>query len=101
MQNQSKTIYQVSNHIQLQLVKCFVFRYMNRRCQFLENFPGYNYNQGHGTNKADTRQLGSTLMNAMLKEVSRFCDQSTKENWSVEAHQQVCATHDYISSYIY
>lgn len=62
---------------------------MKRRCQFLEEFPSYNYNQGEGPNGADTRELGSTLMNAMLKEVTEFCDLSSKENWSLKAHQQV------------
>ena len=62
---------------------------MKRRCEFLDNFPGYNYNQGRGPDGGDTRQLGSTLMKAMLKEVPQFCDPSTKEDWSMQAHQQV------------
>ena len=62
---------------------------MKRRCQFLDNFPAYNYNQGKGTKGEDTTKLGSTLMKAMLKEVEEFCDPSTKENWSLKAHQQV------------
>ena len=57
---------------------------MKRRCQFLDNLPAYNYNQGGATSK-----LGSTLMKAMLKEVPQFCDPSTKEDWSLQAHQQV------------
>lgn len=59
-------------------------RYMKRRCHFLDNLPAYNYNQG-----GNTLKLGSTLMNAMLKEVPQFCDPSTKEDWSLQAHQQV------------
>ena len=62
---------------------------MKRRCQFLDNFPGYNYNQGIGPNGENTKNLGSTLMEAMLKEVEQFCDPFTKEDWSSQAHQQV------------
>ena len=64
-------------------------RYIKRRCQFLDNLPQYNYNAGRGLDGSDTRRLGSTLMNAMLNEVPQFCDPSTKEDWSVQAHQQV------------
>ena len=67
---------------------CIDHRYIKRRCQFLDNLPQYNYNQiVPGGN--DTSKLGSTLMNAMLKEVPQFCDPSTKEDWSLQAHQQV------------
>ena len=62
---------------------------MKRRCQFLDSFPGYNYNQGIGPNGENTKKLGSTLMQVMLKEVEQFCDPSTKEDWSLRAHQQV------------
>ena len=71
---------------------------MERRCNFLDNFPGYNYNNGYGeyiVNKhgqrrpTDTRCLGSTLMKTMLKEVSEFCDPALKDNWSQKPHQQV------------
>ena len=62
---------------------------MKRRCQFLDNFPAYNYNQGIGPKGGNTKKLGSTLLNAMLKEVIQFCDPSTKEDWSLQAHQQV------------
>ena len=62
---------------------------MKRRCQFLDNFPAYNYNQGSGPKEGNTRKLGSTLLNGMLKEVAQFCDPSTKEDWSLQAHQQV------------
>ena len=76
----------------------FLFRYMKRRCEFLDCLPAFNYNNGAGVYKTNelgmkyttnTKQLGSTLMNTMLKEVSDFCDPSIKENWSLKAHQQV------------
>ena len=64
---------------------------------FLDNLPAFNYNSGVGEyfvvngkkEKTDTRQLGSTLMQTMLKEVIDFCDPTIKENWSQKAHQQV------------
>ena len=62
---------------------------MKRRCQFLDNFPGYNYNEGIGPNRENTSKLGSTLLKAMLREVCQFCDPSSKEDWSLQAHQQV------------
>ena len=74
------------------------YRYMKRRCQFLDTLPAFNYNQGRGvydTNEqgrkivTNTKQLGSTLLNAMLKEVSDFCNPDIKENWSILPHQQV------------
>ena len=65
---------------------------------FLDNLPAFNYNLGYGEyvtingkrQRTDTRHLGSTLMETMLKEVADFCDPSTKEGWSQKAHQQVC-----------
>ena len=71
---------------------------MKRRCTFLDNLSAFNYNPGCGeyievngeTVKTDTRQLGSTVMKTMLKEVTDFCDPSSKERWSQKAHQQVC-----------
>ena len=68
---------------------------MWRRCEFLENFPGFIYNTGHGeyikeTNTiTDTRYLGSTLMETMLNEVSVFCNPSMKDDWGKQPHQQV------------
>lgn len=71
---------------------------MKRRCAFLDNLPAFNYNTGAGeyykseTGQkmvTDTRQLGSTLMETMLKEVADFCDPDIKENWSLKPHQQV------------
>ena len=70
---------------------------MKRRCTFLDNLPAFNYNAGYGEytgpkgqrQTTDTRYLGSTLMQTMLKEVTDFCDPSTKESWSQKAHQQV------------
>ena len=76
----------------------FFPRYMNTRCYFLDCLPAFNYNTGVGeyiTNsqekqvRTNTKTLGSTLMEAMLKEVSDFCDPAIKENWSINPHQQV------------
>lgn len=68
---------------------------MKRRCEFLDNLPSFNFNYGHGEyigdtgNTTDTSQLGSTLMNTMLKEVRDFCDVDSKENWASKPHHQV------------
>ena len=70
---------------------------MNTRCEFLDHLPAFNYNIGSGIKihnegkqeKTDTRSLGSTLIEAMLDEVSDFCVSDVKENWSTNAHQQV------------
>jgi hypothetical protein len=71
---------------------------MYRRCFFLDNCPGFNYNYGSGeyitdaTGKkraTDTRKLGSILMRTMLNEVDNFCDPSVTCSWSHKAHQQV------------
>ena len=73
-------------------------RYMKRRCQFLDSLPTFNYNTGGGEYTTDeegrkiltdTKQLGSTLMKAMLKEVSDFCDPDIKKKWRLKSHQQV------------
>ena len=64
---------------------------------FLDNLPAFNYNSGMGEyitvdgrqRGTDTSQLGSTLMQAMLKEVADFVDPKSKESWSQKAHQQV------------
>ena len=75
---------------------------MKRRCAFLDNCPGFNYNSGSSdyvTNdqgkreKNDTTQLGSTLMDTMLKEVGDFCDPFIRENWAMKPHHQVCYMH--------
>ena len=71
-----------------------VHRYMKRRCDFLDEFPGFNFNEGSGREfgterQTNTKKLGSTLMHTMLKEVSDFCDPAVKENWSQKPHQQV------------
>lgn len=71
---------------------------MKRRCAFLDNCPAFNYNggateyvgEGGQKRKNDTSQLGSTLMDTMLKEVSDFCDPIIRENWSLKPHHQVC-----------
>ena len=71
---------------------------MNRRCGFLDELPAFNYNTGVGEYitdqrgkrvRTDTKQLGSTLITTMLREVEDFCNPAIKENWSLEPHQQV------------
>lgn len=69
---------------------------MKRRCAFLDNLAAFNYNYGvgeyievGGQKKTDTRQLGSTLMQTMIREVTDFCDPAIKANWSLKPHQQV------------
>ena len=73
-------------------------RYMKRRCYFLDNLSHYNYNYGRsaqwtGSKKEkkvhNTEHLGSTLMKAMLSEVSEFCNPRIKGTWSLRPHQQV------------
>ncbi|KAL5475165.1 hypothetical protein EMCRGX_G027231 [Ephydatia muelleri] len=72
-------------------------KYMNTRCEFLDHLPAFNYNIGSGfkinnegkQEKTDTTSLGSTLIEAMLDEVSDFCDSDVKENWSTNPHQQL------------
>ena len=73
-------------------------RYMKRRCFFLDNCPGFNFNVGSGEyirdasgkmKPTDTRDLGHVLMRTMLKEVENFCDPLARANWSKESHQQV------------
>ena len=75
-----------------------IHRYMNRRCVFLDSLFAFNFNMGQGEYvtdnqgrkmHTDTRNLGSTLMTTMLKEVEEFCDLATKEKWSDKPHQQV------------
>ena len=71
---------------------------MKRRCAFLDNCPGFNYNTGSSDYvvnsqgkrvKNDTSQLGSTLMDTMIKEVGDFCDPFIRENWALKPHHQV------------
>ena len=75
-------------------------RYMNRRCGFLDTLPAFQFNTGAGEYlideegkrvRTDTKQLGSTLMTTMLREVEDFCDPAIKDNWSLKPHQQVKA----------
>ena len=86
---------------------------MKRRCEFLDKLSAFNYNNGGGEYITDrqgeriltnTRKLGSTLMNTMLKEVSDFCDPAIKANWSMKPHQQVnnlyVASHAFLYVYI-
>ena len=79
----------------------FYSSYMYRRCSFLDNLPAFNFNRGRGEyyqttsgeeKCSDTRELGSTLMKAMLREVSDFCDPDIKQDWSQRPHQQVIIT---------
>ena len=72
---------------------------MKRRCEFLDNCPAFNFNPGSseylksekkGKKKMnDTSQLGSTLMETMISEVSDFCDPFIWENWALKPHHQV------------
>lgn len=82
---------------------------MKRRCEFLDNCPAFNYNSGASeyvvTEKGerqrnDTTQLGSTLMHAMLNEVSDFCDPIIRENWALKPHHQV-SCYMYSCMYMY
>ena len=76
----------------------FSYRYMKRRCYFLDNCPGFNFNTGKGEfirdasgirRVSNTSKLGSVLMRTMLNEVDNFCDPSAKANFTYQAHQQV------------
>ena len=68
---------------------------MKRRCAFLDACPAFIMNSGASEFNPqtktynDTRELGSTLMGTMLKEVSDFCDPIIMENWSLKPHHQV------------
>ena len=70
---------------------------MKRRCAFLDTCAAFNMNSGASEYNAqtkaynDTRELGSTLMETMLKEVSDFCDPIIREDWSLKPHHQVGA----------
>ena len=74
---------------------------MERRCRFLDNMPAFNYNTGGGEyiktggsrRRTNTKELGSTLMETMLKEVADFCDPEIKESWAQKGHQQVALMH--------
>ena len=73
---------------------------MKRRCGFLDTLSNFNLNMGvgeyvteeHRKVCTDTKQLGSTLMTTMLKEVEDFCDPAIKDIWSLKPHQQVTAS---------
>ena len=69
-------------------------KYMKRRCDVLENFPGFNFNTGMGeyidqSHTTDTTKLGSTLLSTMLKEVNSFCHPDIQEDWKHHPHQQL------------
>ena len=80
---------------------------MNRRCSFLDSLPAFNFNMGGGEHQydsvgrwtTDTKQLGSTLMTTMIREVVDFCDPGIKENWSLKPHQQVTGKTNYNNEY--
>ena len=104
-QDHTETLHQVRNRHASNLSASYKsfhmpYRYMKRRCGFLETLPAFIYNTGAGeyiTDEqgkrvhTDTKQLGSTLMTAMLREVEDFCHPAIKENWSIKPHQQVTA----------
>ena len=84
-------------------MSCFLFhkfRYMIRRCKFLEHCVYLQYNTGIGqpctdvqgkpTGKfTDTRQLRSVLVDVMKDEVAKFCNPNTARNWELSTHTQV------------
>lgn len=77
---------------------------MKRRCRFLDNLPAFNYNRGTGRGEykgepANLRQLGSTLMEAMLREVAEFCNPTHRESWTQEAHEQVLTSSSFFVMY--
>ena len=80
---------------------------MERRCRFLDNMPAFNYNTGVGeyiqtgakSYRTDTKKLGSTLLETMLKEVADFCDPKIKESWTQKGHQQVRKGTGYIYTF--
>ena len=68
---------------------------MKRRCWFLDNLPGYNYNTGAGIRMesgdvTDTRHLGSTLIAAMIREAEQVCHPCFEEDR--EYHQVISKT---------
>ena len=69
---------------------------MKRRCYFLDNCPGFNYNKGTGERSrgrlTNTTKLGSILMRTMLNEVDNFYDPLVRINFTHKAHQQVRKT---------
>ena len=48
---------------------------MARRCEFLENFAGFNYNGGIGSGlNSNSVLLGSTLIEAMITEAIQMSE---------------------------
>ena len=76
----------------------FIFRYMERRCVFLEDCPHLRYNEGYRETirnsegrvigERNTVKMRSTLFAIMQEEVGNFCKQSI--SWSSDVHRQVC-----------
>ena len=71
--------------------------------------PAFIYNVGVGEFikvggtccSSNTKQLGSTLIETMLREVANFCDPEIKESWTQKGHQQVAYTHAFCDVYNY
>ena len=53
----------------------------------------------HKPAEVDTSQLGSTIMESMLKEVSDFCNPLKRNNWSDSTRQQVLYAQEVVSTY--
>ena len=49
----------------------------------------------------NTKKLGEVLMEIMFQEVSDFCKIDIQQNWTTQAHQQVCMLSSVLSSYNY
>lgn len=63
---------------------------MARRCDFLESFPGFNYNSGIGeTTENNSVMLGSTVLEAMMHEVMQMCEKSDYQNFRKENQQVI------------
>ena len=84
------------------LLSCFLFgkfRYMIRRCRFLEDCTYLQYNMGVGpcfdaegktTGKFnDIKQLRSVLVDVMKDEVENLCNPTIAKNWELSTHSQV------------
>ena len=78
---------------------------MVRRCQFLENCPALQLNDGTGVpildengknsgKYTDISKLRSTLLKKMLEEVTKFCDRDMVKSWNQQNHQQVIHQRD-------
>ena len=79
----------------------YFYRYMYRRCKFLDECPGFIFNIGKGEVLkkrqfrkdpiyTNTEHLGSILMETMLEEVKVFCNPEVTKKWANPEYQQVC-----------